>query len=67
MENTKNVRMCLCKHLRSKEMFHSSGPYTQDLYSSGIFWCNITQNGRGPDGRYVDIEECSAVRECFEE
>lgn len=57
----------MCKHLRSKEMFHSETPQEEELYHSGIFWCGITAQGMGPDGTCADSEECSRGRECFED
>lgn len=64
-ERSQRVRMC--KHLRSKEMFHSETPQEEELYHSGIFWCGITAQGMGPDGTCADSEECSRGRECFED
>ena len=63
----KTTRQCVCKHLRSKEMFHSDKPLELDQFHSGIFWCEKTHDGRGPDGVFADMEECSAARECFEQ
>lgn len=63
----KPARVCMCKHLRSKEMFYSDKPFEMDAYHSGIFWCEKTHDGLGPDGVFADIEECTAARECFEE
>ncbi|PCJ67106.1 MAG: hypothetical protein COA73_00365 [Candidatus Hydrogenedentota bacterium] len=60
------TRVRLCKHIRSKESFHSDQPMVDDLYHSGIFWCNQTGDGIGPDGSCADNEECSSTRECFE-
>ena len=62
----KTGRVALCKHLRSKEMYHSDTPMEEDLYHSGIYWCQHTTTGIGPDGSCVDSEECSAERGCFE-
>jgi len=63
----KTTRQCYCQHLRSKEMFHSDKPFEMDAFHSGIFWCDKTQDGIGPDGVYADNEECNAARDCFEE
>ncbi len=58
---------CQCKHLRCKEMFHSPDMKFDDPMHSGIFWCNQTTRGVGPDGGFVDGEECASTRGCFEE
>ncbi len=68
MSTTKRgQRVSMCKHLRSKEMFHSEAPQDEGLYHSGIFWCGATAQGTGPDGVCADSEECSRSRECFED
>lgn len=56
----------MCKHLRSKEMYHSDQPQREDLYHSGIFWCDVTADGLGPDRSCADSEECMIGRGCFE-
>ena len=63
----KQGRIAVCKHLRSKEMYHSDSPGKEDLFHSGIYWCHQTQDGLGPDGICVDSEECSQGRTCFNE
>ena len=55
-----------CRHLRSKEMYHSEEPHREDLFHSGIFWCDITGDGLGPDRTCADSEECISGRSCFE-
>ena len=68
MATAKNpVRQRMCKHLRSKEMFHSAEMKVDDQFHSGIFWCNDTLEGTGPDGSCADHEDCGPGRSCFEE
>jgi len=67
---TKNLGpagQCMCKHLRSKEMFHEETPSHNGLYSSGLFWCVHTNEGIGDDGECCDAQECTPGRSCFEE
>lgn len=59
-------RRAICRHIRSKESFHSATPLKEDLYHSGIYWCDLTGDGRGPDGSCACVEECTADRACFE-
>lgn len=59
-------RRMYCRHIRSKETFHSTTPHVEDLYHSGIYWCDKTSEGRGPDGAFACLEECMAGRSCFE-
>ena len=66
-EPLKPARQCVCKHLRSKEMYYSDRPMQLGPYDSGIFWCHLTQKGLGPDGVFADIEECQPTRSCFED
>lgn len=61
------TRQRVCKHLRSKEMFHSETPLAEDAYHSGIYWCEQTSEGLGPDGECADSGECASGRGCFEE
>lgn len=68
MPITKNpLRRDFCKHMRSKEMYHSDKPYEEDDLHSGIFWCDSTGDGLGPDGSCADSEDCKFGRSCFEE
>ncbi len=67
MQTTGSPRRCMCKHLRSKEMYHSDTPNVEDQFHSGIFWCDQTAKGLGPDGAFVDSEECTSARGCFQE
>ncbi len=60
-------RLDRCKHIRSHEMFYADQMNQSDLFHSGIFWCNVTHNGTGPDGQECCIEECLAGRECFQD
>ncbi len=64
-ENPLNRRVT-CKHIRSKESFHSDTPLVEDEFHSGIFWCDLTSDGTGPDGSCAHAEECSSGRECYE-
>ncbi len=68
---------CVCKHLRSKEMFYQSETAARaagstgcagedDDLSSGLFWCMHSQNCLGPDGRTAGDEECLPGRSCYE-
>lgn len=65
-DQTTVSRRSICRHIRSKESFHSDTPLVEDLYHSGIYWCDLTSEGRGPDGACAGCEECIAGRECFE-
>lgn len=60
------VRQQVCRHIRSQESFYSTTPHVEDEFHSGIYWCQITGDGLGPDGVCTGSEECSAARECFE-
>lgn len=55
----------MCKCMRSKEMYHEAYGKEDDLYASGIYWCNKTYETFGPDGLEVGSEECLPGRECF--
>ena len=63
----KETRQRVCKHLRSKEMYHSKEPMKEDDFHSGLYWCDQTSKGLGPDGTYCDSWECAEGRACFEE
>ena len=56
----------VCRHVRSKESFHSVSPLVEDQFHSGVYWCDLTADALGPDGRSVDAEECCRGRACFE-
>ena len=55
----------LCRHLRSKEMFHQPPGQEDDEFSSGIYWCGKTQENFGPDGEPTGRLECAPGRPCF--
>lgn len=60
-------RSC-CARLRWKGMFvdaepDPSIPNTRD----GFFWCSLTMNCLGPDGRVAEEESCRQGRVCHEE
>ena len=57
---------CVCKHLRSKEMFYQSETAEDQDFASGLFWCTHSQNCLGPDGRAAGDEECLPGRSCYE-
>jgi hypothetical protein len=59
-------RKDVCKHVRSHESFFSPDPLVEDEFHSGVYWCNKTGDGLGPDGRCANAAECSPTRECFE-
>jgi hypothetical protein len=54
-----------CRHLRSKEMYYQPLSQQDDEFSSGLYWCNKTQESFGPDGDCVSKEKCCAARACF--
>ena len=54
-----------CRHLRNKEMYYQSLDQEEDQFSSGIYWCNQTQENFGPDGQPCGKMECCAGRECY--
>lgn len=56
----------VCRHVRSKESFHSKSPLVEDQFHSGVYWCDLTADALGPDGQCADAEECTQGRECFE-
>lgn len=64
---TNAIRQNLCKHLRSNEMYYSDKPHEVDAFHGNLFWCDLTQDGMGPDGTCAHMEECSRLRDCFEE
>ena len=57
----------VCRHIRSQESFYSETPLVEDEFHSGIYWCNLTGDGVGVDGRCTAIEECTPDRACYEE
>ncbi len=59
-------RLKVCRHVRSKESFYSETPLVEDEFHSGVYWCDLTSDGIGPDGRSADAEECCQGRACFE-
>ena len=59
-------RMPVCKHIRSQESFFSATPQLEDDLHSGLYWCDLTSDGMGPDGQCTGLEECSSGRECFQ-
>ncbi len=56
-----------CKQLRSKEMFYDVPAPREEDSTSGIFWCNHTQNCLGPDDKPAGIEDCDPQRRCYEQ
>jgi hypothetical protein len=54
-----------CPHLRSKEMYYEAPGQEEDAFSSGTYWCMLTQEGVGPDGQPVTREDCCSGRGCF--
>ena len=52
-----------CRFLRSKEMYYDAPD--DDAFASGIFWCQRTQEGFGPDGEPCDKKRCCANRTCY--
>jgi len=66
-----------CLNLRSKDMFYkhaaSADPEQEEvvarLYGTAdtkAYWCQCTQNGRGPDDQPVNKGECSkSGRSCY--
>ena len=55
-----------CRHIRSQESFFSQSPQVEDMFHSGVYWCNCTGGGAGVDGRGASPEECVPGRECYE-
>ncbi len=63
-----------CQNIRCKEMY-SQAPRDQrweeemaeyyGSYDTTVFWCQLTQAGRGPDGERVDSGLCLRGRNCF--
>lgn len=56
----------VCRHIRSQESYYSSTPLVEDLFHSGVYWCNCTGGGAGLDGRLACSEECLPGRSCYE-
>jgi hypothetical protein len=54
-----------CQQLRSKEMYYQGYGQEDDEFSSGIFWCLLTHENFGPDGRPAGKKECCAGRNCY--
>jgi hypothetical protein len=54
-----------CRHLRSKEMFHSATGAPDDEFSSGVYWCQKTCEAFGPDGELADKTRCCNGRSCY--
>ena len=66
--NLTGIGQPYCRRLRCKEMFVDTGvAFHPAQSSSGIYWCNHTQNCLGPDGEVADVESCKPGRACFEE
>jgi hypothetical protein len=63
-----------CQNLRAKEMFaqeprdvarEEALAEEYGAYETTAFWCQLTQTGRGPDGRRANGRECCRARPCF--
>ena len=59
----------LCIHLRSKAMIVTGEPDPRQAdpeqsHTQGC-WCNLTQHILGPDKGLVELNHCTAGRECF--
>ena len=65
-QETKPGRRIVCKNLRCKEMYYSPNALQEDAFHGGSYWCELTHNGRGPDGVWADNEECTPTRSCFQ-
>ena len=58
-----------CVRLRHKLMYVDIDHMQPGLVDAGSstrqYWCQLTQDARGPDGVPVSPEACSASRPCF--
>ena len=66
-----NLPPDVCEHLSSKEIVCGLKPDLHpDLFYPGdddiraSFWCELTQDGQGPDGEIVGFEFCRTHRTC---
>ncbi len=59
-------RQRICRHIRSQESYFSNTPLVEDMYHSGVYWCNCTGGGAGRDGGSAAPEDCLPGRECYE-
>ena len=55
-----------CRFLASGAMFHEH-ERPADYVDLGPFWCEMTQGCVGPDGGFVDAQQCRQGRSCFDE
>jgi len=57
-----------CVNLRHKLMYvdieHMQPGLVDDSSTTRQYWCQRTQDARGPDGAPVSPQACSASREC---
>lgn len=57
-----------CVNLRHKLMYvdtdHMQPGLVDDASTTRQYWCQRTQDARGPDGAAVSPQACSASREC---
>ena len=74
MANEETKRACL--NLRCKQMFYKdvTAPPTEHeqavwaafgKWDTTAYWCQCTQDSRGPDAGPVNKEACSKTRECY--
>ena len=58
-----------CAHLRSKGMYVTGCVDPADDvegHSDGYCWCNQTQHVYGPDDQFVDRQQCTSSRPCYQ-
>lgn len=56
---------CVCRYLRSKEMYYQPMGQEEDAFSGGAYWCSKSQESFGPDGNAADRQECLPGRGCY--
>jgi len=60
-----------CTHLRTKTMYYmpdemEAGPGFIKVTTTGVYWCNKTSGGRGPDGETSTPHTCQSGRSCYQ-
>jgi hypothetical protein len=54
-----------CYNLRWKGLYVHTPGVSEEQSEDHIYWCHLTQQCLGPDGKAVDDYECNEARKCY--